>query len=73
MPTRSKLEDHLRGMESVANQIVLSAPLSVLFESTATFILILTYANSSNRSLRVHDTQWLISSLDSGRQIVYLI
>jgi len=57
--------------DSMANQLVLSAPLSVLFESTVTFTL--TYANSANnlvstctihKTLRVNDTQWLILNLD---------
>ena len=58
---------------SVANHLVLSAPLSVLFESTVTFTL--TYRNSAknltssctiHRTLRVNDTQWLILNLDGG-------
>jgi len=62
---------------SVANQLVLSAPLSVLFESTVTFTL--TYANSSknltskctiHKTLRVNDTQWLILNLDSENDAV---
>lgn len=56
----------------IANQLVLSAPLSTLFESTVTFTL--TYANPAknltstctiHRTLRVNDTQWLILNLDS--------
>lgn len=53
------------------NQLVLSAPLSVLFQSEVTFAL--TYANSNknmtskctiHKTLRVNDTQWLILNLD---------
>jgi len=56
----------------IANQLVLSAPLPVLFESTVTFTL--TYANPAknltskctiHKTLRVNDTQWLILNLDS--------
>ena len=52
-------------------QMILSAPLPVLFESTVSFKL--TYANSSknlvskctlNKTLRVNDTQWLILNLN---------
>jgi len=59
-------------MTTNANQLVLSAPLSVLFESTVTFTL--TYANPAknlsskctiHRTLRVNDTQWLILNLES--------
>ena len=67
-----------------ANQLVLTAPLSTLFESTVTFTL--KYANPAknltstctiHRTLRVNDTQWLILNLDSetgsstskGRQV----
>lgn len=56
-----------------ANQLVLSAPLPVLFESTVTFTL--TYADSRknmsssatiHRTLRVNETQWLILNLDTN-------
>lgn len=56
---------------SAANQLVLSAPLPVLFESSVTFTL--TYPDPSknlssrctiHRTLRVNDTQWLILNLD---------
>lgn len=59
------------GSGSIANQLVLSAPLSVLFESTVTFKL--TYADPTknlttkctiHRTLRVNDTQWLILNLE---------
>lgn len=65
--------EKLSSMTSNANQLVLSAPLSVLFESTVTFTL--TYANSAknltskctiHRTLRVNDTQWLILNLESA-------
>lgn len=64
--------DKLSSMTTNANQLVLSAPLSVLFESTVTFTL--TYANPAknlsskctiHRTLRVNDTQWLILNLES--------
>lgn len=57
---------------AIANHIVLSAPLSVLFESTVSFTL--TYANPTknltskctiHKTLRINDTQWLILNLDS--------
>ncbi|KAL7435022.1 hypothetical protein ACHAXH_005917 [Discostella pseudostelligera] len=63
--------DKLSSMTNNANQLVLSAPLSVLFESTVTFTL--TYANPAknlsskctiHRTLRVNDTQWLILNLE---------
>lgn len=56
----------------IANQLILSAPLSELFESTVKFTL--TYANpvknlsslcTIHKTLRVNDTQWLILNLDS--------
>ncbi|KAL9180688.1 hypothetical protein ACHAXT_011141 [Thalassiosira profunda] len=67
-PPAAKHRDHAN---SVANQLVLSAPLSALFESTVKFTL--TYANSAknltstctiHRTLRVNDTQWLILNLE---------
>ena len=56
---------------STLNQLVLSAPLSTLYESTVTFTL--TYADPTKnlvsrcvmkKTLRVNDTQWLILSLE---------
>ena len=61
-----------KSSNDIANQLVLTAPLSTLFESTVTFTL--TYANPAknltstctiHRTLRVNDTQWLILNLDS--------
>lgn len=83
-PPAAKHRDHVNSFKfgganggggsssSVANQLTLAAPLSVLFESTVTFTL--TYANSAknltsrctiHKTLRVNDTQWLILNLDS--------
>lgn len=68
--------DKLSSMTNNANQLVLSAPLSVLFESTVTFTL--TYANPAknlsskctiHRTLRVNDTQWLILNLEPPESI----
>lgn len=61
-----------KSSEAQQNQLVLSAPLSTLFESTVTFTL--TYANPAknltssctiHRTLRINDTQWLILNLDN--------
>jgi len=73
-----------KSSSDIANQLVLTAPLSTLFESTVTFTL--KYANPAknltstctiHRTLRVNDTQWLILNLDTetgsstskGRQV----
>eukprot|EP00584_Thalassiosira_punctigera_P002840 CAMPEP_0172532246 /NCGR_PEP_ID=MMETSP1067-20121228/5370_1 /TAXON_ID=265564 ORGANISM="Thalassiosira punctigera, Strain Tpunct2005C2" /NCGR_SAMPLE_ID=MMETSP1067 /ASSEMBLY_ACC=CAM_ASM_000444 /LENGTH=467 /DNA_ID=CAMNT_0013316743 /DNA_START=186 /DNA_END=1589 /DNA_ORIENTATION=+ len=60
---------------TAANRLILSAPLSTLFESTVTFTV--TYADPArnltskctiSKTLRVNDTQWLILNLDSENQ-----
>ena len=80
-PPSAKHRDHANSFKfggpstgsnpNIANVLVLSAPLPVLFESTVTFRL--TYADSSknliskcmiHKMLRVNDTQWLILNLD---------
>jgi hypothetical protein len=75
-PPAAKHKDHANsfkfgGPEAEANQLTISAPLSVLFESTVTFTL--KYPDSSknltstctiHKTLRVNDTQWLILNLD---------
>ena len=62
--------EKLSSMNAAPNQLVLTAPLSTLFESTVTFTL--TYADARkdlharctmHRTLRVNDTQWLILNL----------
>ena len=84
-PPAAKHRDHVNsfkfggangggGSAAGSNQLVLSAPLSTLFESTVTFAL--TYADPTknltstctiHRTLRVNDTQWLILNLDKGQ------
>jgi len=75
-PPAAKHKDHVNsfkfgGPNSEANQLVISAPLPVLFESTVTFTL--KYPDESknlistctiHKTLRVNDTQWLILNLD---------
>ena len=75
-PPASKHKDHnnsfkFGGPDAATNQLSISAPLPVLFESEVTFTL--KYADSSknlshtctiHKTLRVNDTQWLILDLD---------
>jgi len=69
-PPAAKHRDHANSFKFGGADLVLSAPLSVLFESTVT--LKLTYKNSAknltskciiHKTLRVNDTQWLILNL----------
>ncbi len=64
----------LSSMKAAPNQLVLSAPLPTLYESTVTFAL--TYADPTKdlasrcaikKTLRVNDTQWLILGLEPRR------
>jgi hypothetical protein len=64
----------LSAMKAAPNQLVLSAPLPTLYESTVAFTL--TYADPTKnlasrcavkKTLRVNDTQWLILNLDPQR------
>jgi len=66
----ASIGEGLSGMKIAHNQLVLSAPLSTLYESTVSFTL--TYADPTKnlvsrcvmkKTLRVNDTQWLILSL----------
>ena len=78
-PPAAKHKDHANSFKfggpaqaaGDTNQLTISAPLSVLFESTVTFTL--KYADPSknlsstctiHKTLRVNDTQWLILNLD---------
>ncbi|KAL7499034.1 hypothetical protein ACHAWT_009630 [Skeletonema menzelii] len=75
-PPAAKHKDHVNsfkfgGPDSAANQLTISAPLPVLFESTVTFTLKypdasknLTSTCTIHKTLRVNDTQWLILNLD---------
>lgn len=75
-PPAAKHKDHnnsfkFGGPDSAANQLTISAPLPVLFESTVTFTLKypdasknLTSTCTIHKTLRVNDTQWLILNLD---------
>lgn len=67
--------DKLASMKNASNELVLTAPLATLFESTVTFTL--TYADPTknltsrctiHRTLRVNDTQWLILNLENSRE-----
>ena len=78
-PPAAKHKDHANSFKfggpadaaATANQLTISAPLPVLFESTVTFTLKYRDASKNlistctiHKTLRVNDTQWLILNLD---------